>query len=61
MKYWYHTFNGISYGLTHSDPIQRCPLHMEAMCIVYMSMFMFSLDSYVAEPWYHVMSVTLLV
>ncbi len=25
---------------------------MEAMCISYMSMFMFRLDTYATEPWY---------
>jgi hypothetical protein len=25
---------------------------LEAMCIVYISMFMFILDAYAAEPWY---------
>jgi hypothetical protein len=34
---------------------------MEAMCISYMSMFMFRLDIYAAEPWYLVTSVTLII
>jgi hypothetical protein len=33
---------------------------VEAMCILYISMLMFSLDIYTAEPWYLVTSVTLI-
>ena len=26
--YWYHSVNGINYGLSQSDPIKRRPLYM---------------------------------
>jgi hypothetical protein len=35
-------------------------MFMEAMCIVYISMFMFILDIYAVEHWYLVICVTLI-
>ncbi len=49
----YHLIIIITLSMTQSDHIKGVPLYLlEAMCISYISMFMFRLDAYGTEPWY---------